>query len=99
MVRPVEQEHLAVELVLAGRDDLVELVPLPQLLQLGVLGRIEPEALRVLALDDGERVEPLHGEAKSAGVEHGAFADLLRRRQRREQDRERDHLQSSVFHN
>jgi len=51
MVRPIQQQHLPLELVLAGRDDRIELVALAQLLEFGIAELVEPEQPCVLALN------------------------------------------------
>ena len=60
-VRPVQQQHLPLELILARRNHRFQPMPLAQLLQLGILECIELEPLRVVALHVGQRLQPPHG--------------------------------------
>ena len=57
MVDPVEQQELPLELVLARRDDLVQVVPLAELLELGVVVRVEVVTFGIVVLHVGECVE------------------------------------------
>jgi hypothetical protein len=57
VVHPVQEEDLALELALAGRDDFVQVVALTQMLELGVIVSVELEPLRVLAFHVGQGVE------------------------------------------
>src|SRR4051812_4057151 len=47
-VGPIEEEHLAIELVLSGGDDFIEPVVLSEFLQLRIVSQVELESAAVL---------------------------------------------------
>src|SRR6185437_9609186 len=57
MVHPIQQQELLFKFVLAGRDDLVEVVLFAQFLELWIVIAIEAVAAAVLVIDVRQRVE------------------------------------------
>src|ERR1041385_7231188 len=86
VVRPVEEEHHLVELILPRRDDFIQPVLLAELLEFGIVERVELESLGVIALDEREHVDLLHGGLASAEIEGRAFLEILGREREQQCD-------------
>jgi hypothetical protein len=69
VVDPIQEKHLAIELILAGRYDFVELVLLAELLELRIVAAVELESLREVVLHQRQHVELRDRRLSSGQIE------------------------------